>query len=50
MNELIDSGWIIETIKDFLQWNKGDEYTEQLLINLGCQLLDMSQDKFMEMI
>lgn len=50
MVQLIDSEYIIETIRDFLRWNEGDEATETLLINLGCQLLDMSQDKFLEMI
>ena len=50
MNTLIDSEYIIETIRDFLRWNNGDEATEALLINLGCQILDISQDKFLEMI
>ena len=41
---------IIKTVKTFLSNNEGDEGTEKLLICLGAELLDISPDRFMEIM
>lgn len=45
---MIEEKHIIETIKSFLDANKGDDSTERLLINLGAEILDVSPDSFRE--
>lgn len=50
MYKYIDSDKVIEIIKEFLSYNEGDEATEDLIIAIGSQILDMSFDKFLEII
>lgn len=50
MSMIEDNKHIIKTIKSFLNSNEGDEGTEKLLICLGAELLDISPDRFMEIM
>lgn len=50
MNHLIEAEDVVEAAKSFLDCNRGDEATENLIIAMCCELLDVSQDQFMEMI
>ena len=50
MNYLIEAEDVVEVAKSFLDCNRGDEATEILIISMCCELLDISQDQFMEML
>lgn len=46
----IEAGHIVATIKSFLDCNVGDEATEAILISVGCEILNVSEDRFMELL
>lgn len=50
MVTLIDSEYIVETIKSFLLQNEGDEPTEDLILSLGAEILEISVDALLELI
>lgn len=50
MNNWIEPVNVVECVKSFLAINKGDEGAEDLIIAIGAELLDVSVDKFVEMI
>ena len=50
MNNYIDINDIINVIKDFLYYNEGNEVIENLLISIGAEILNINQDKFLEII
>ena len=50
MNNWIEPVNVVEVAKSFLDCNIGDEATERLIISMCCELLDVSQDQFMEML
>lgn len=50
MYKYVDSEKVIEVIKEFLSYNEGDEATEDLIIAIGAQILNMSSDRFLEII
>lgn len=50
MNSIIFPEDVINVIESFLAVNNGDDATELLLISVGAQLLDVSEDMFMEML
>lgn len=50
MNHIVNGDGVISVIGTFLDCNEGDEATEQLIINIGCELLDISQDKLIELV
>lgn len=48
MNTYIEPKDIIAVIQSFLDCNAGDEATEDIIINIGCEILDISQDEMLE--
>ena len=50
MNKTINAESVISVIGTSLDCNAGDEATEQLIINIGCELLNVSQDKMLELL
>lgn len=50
MNKLIEPDDVIAVIKSFLDINTGDEATEDLLLAVGAELLDVSSDTMNEII
>ena len=50
MNQLIIPEDVIEAVKSFLSYNKGDEATESLILSMGAELLDVSVDTLYELI
>lgn len=41
---------VICTLRHFMAANEGDEATESLIISIGAELLDVSQDRMMELL
>lgn len=41
---------IISAIASAVERNVEDDITQKLIINIGCEILDVSQDKMIEMI
>lgn len=50
MNAMIMPENVVEVIKSFLACNEGDEATECLILSIGAELLDVSEETLMEMI
>lgn len=50
MNTMITPADVVEVIKSFLACNEGDEATECLILSIGAEMLDVSEETFMEMI
>lgn len=50
MNAMIMPEDVIAVMKSFLACNEGDEATECLIIAIGAELLDVSEETLMEMI
>ena len=50
MNEIIMPEDVIMVIKSFLSCNSGDEATECLILSIGAELLDVSEEALMKMI
>ena len=50
MNTMITHEDVIAVMKSFLAWNEGDEATECLILSIGAELLDVSEETLMEMI
>lgn len=50
MNSMIMPEDVIEVIKSFLACNDGDEATEDLILAIGAELLDVSTDTILTMI
>lgn len=50
MNEVIYPEDVIAVILSFLDVNKGDEATESLILAIGSELLDVSQDMMIEIL
>lgn len=50
MNKLIEPEDVIAVIKSFMDINAGDEATEDLLLAVGAELLDVSSDTMNEMV
>lgn len=50
MNYLIEAEDVVEVAQSFLECHPWDAAAESLIIDLCCELLDVSQDRFIEMI
>lgn len=50
MNQVICPEDVTAVIKSFIDCNSGDASTEMLIINIGCELLDISQDRMLELL
>lgn len=50
MNNWIEPVNVIEVVKFFCGANKGDDATTDLIISIGAELLDVSQDRIIEMM
>lgn len=50
MNAMIFPEDIANVVQSFCMANDGDEATQALIISIGAELLDISQDKMLEMI
>lgn len=50
MNKVVVAEDVVETIKSFLSYNEGDETTEELILSIGAEMLDISIDTMLEMI
>ena len=50
MNDVIIPEDVIEVIKNFLSCNDGDEATEDLILAIGAEMLNVSVDAMLEMI
>lgn len=50
MNHWIEPVNVIEVVKSFCMANDGDDATTNLIIAIGAELLDVSEDRIMEMM
>lgn len=50
MQNIIEKERIIATIRSFYDMNDGNEKTQTLLITIGAEILDCSEDTFLEMM
>lgn len=50
MNNIIAPEDVIEVVKSFIACNDGDEATEDLILAIGAELLDVSIDTMLTMI
>lgn len=50
MNELIFPNDVIRVTRSYLEINKDDEKMTDLILSIGCELLDVSEDLLLEMI
>lgn len=50
MNTIILPGDVVNVVRSFLSINDGDESTERLILSIGCELLDISEDEIIEML
>ena len=50
MNKLIMPEDVVAVMKSFLAYNDGDEATECLILAIGAELLDVSEEALIEMI
>ena len=50
MNRMITSEDVVAVMKSFLAWNEGDEATECLILSIGAELLDVSEETLIEII
>ena len=50
MQDIIEKEHIIATIRSFYDINDGDEATQALLVAVGTEILDCSEDKFLKMM
>lgn len=47
MRQILFEDDVVNVINGFLEANKGDEDTEKLIIAIGAELLDVSDDEYM---
>jgi hypothetical protein len=47
---MIEPEDVVAVIKSFLDYNAGDEATECLILSIGTELLDISEETLMQMI
>lgn len=50
MKDYIKTKNVVAVIQAFLGCNAGDEATEALIINIGCEILGISQDEMLEIL
>ena len=50
MNTMLFPEDVANVVQSFLICNKGDEATEDLILSIGAELLDISQDAMLEMV
>lgn len=50
MNQIIDPSDVVAVVQSFLSVNEGDETTEELILAIGAELLDVSIDTMSEMV
>lgn len=50
MLQAIEGEHIVATIKSFCEVNEGDENTQSLLVAVGAEILDVSEDRFQELM
>lgn len=50
MNKILEPADVIAVIKSFCDINKGDEATTDLLLAVGAELLDVSDNTINEMV
>lgn len=50
MQNIIEKERIIATIRSFCDMNDGNETTQTLLVTIGAEILDCSEDAFLEMM
>lgn len=50
MNELIFPEDVANVVQTFYLINEGDEASANLILGIGAQLLDVSEDRMLEMI
>lgn len=50
MNTMLTPEDVVAVMKTFLAYNAGDEATECLILSIGAELLDVSEETLMEMI
>lgn len=50
MNRMITPEDVVTVMKSFLACNEGDESTECLILSIGAELLDVSEETLIEII
>lgn len=50
MNTMLFPEDVANVVQSFLLCNKGDEASEDLILSIGAELLDISQDAMLEMV
>lgn len=48
MNNIIEASDVVAVIKYFLKMNEGDEATEDIILAIGAEILDISIDTMCE--
>ncbi len=46
----LDYNDVIRVLEAFYEVNEGDEATTDMILAIGCEILDVSQDKMLEVI
>lgn len=50
MTHTLTGAEVLCVLKHFMAANDGDEATEMLIISIGAEILDVSQDRMMELL
>lgn len=50
MTHTLTGAEVLSVLKHFMAANEGDEATESLIISIGAEILDVSQDRMLELI
>ena len=50
MYNVVNSESILNAIRSALNKNAGDESTEYIIISIACEILDVSEDKLLELL
>ena len=50
MNTMLFPEDVVNVIQSFILVNNGDEATEDLILSIGAELLDVSIDRMMELV
>ena len=50
MTHSLTGAEVLCVLKHFMAANEGDEATESLIISIGAEILDVSQDRILELL
>lgn len=47
---LIETGHVINVISNYIDANAGDDDTTDILVSMGADILDVSEDRFLKLL